>query len=111
MSSLRAKPTSCGFRSFDEEHEGDVAGKEIIVGEMGQVTGTVAAERVIVRGRITGAIRSVAVALQSSARVEGDIHHMSLSIEQGAEFDDRCRRPSNASELSLDLDAYSQGGH
>ena len=102
---------SRGTLQVDGEVEGDVAGKEIIIGEMGQVTGTVAAERVIVRGRITGAIRSVTVALQSSARVEGDIHHMSLSIEQGAEFDGRCRRPSNASELALDLDAYSQGGH
>jgi cytoskeletal protein CcmA (bactofilin family) len=44
------------------------------------------------------------VALQASARVEGDIHHMSLTIEQGAEFDGRCRRPANASELRVDLD-------
>jgi cytoskeletal protein CcmA (bactofilin family) len=43
------------------------------------------------------------VALQASARVEGDIHHMSLAIEQGAEFDGRCRRPQDASELKLDL--------
>jgi cytoskeletal protein CcmA (bactofilin family) len=102
---------SRGTLQVDGEVEGDVAGKEIIIGEMGQVTGTVAAERVIVRGRISGAIRSVTVALQSSARVEGDIHHMSLSIEQGAEFDGRCRRPSDVSELRLDLDAYSQGKH
>jgi cytoskeletal protein CcmA (bactofilin family) len=46
------------------------------------------------------------VALQSSARVEGDIHYMSLAIEQGAEFDGRCRRPANASELQLDLDTH-----
>jgi cytoskeletal protein CcmA (bactofilin family) len=46
----------------------------------------------------------MSVALQSSARVEGDIHHMSLTIEQGAEFDGRCRRPSDASELRVDLD-------
>ncbi len=102
---------SRGTLQVDGEVEGDVAGKEIIIGEMGQVTGTVAAERVIVRGKISGIIRSMTVALQSSARVEGDIHHMSLSIEQGAEFDGRCRRPANASELRLDLDAYSQGGH
>jgi cytoskeletal protein CcmA (bactofilin family) len=36
--------------------------------------------------------------------VEGDIHHMSLAIEQGAEFDGRCRRPSDASELNLNLE-------
>jgi cytoskeletal protein CcmA (bactofilin family) len=102
---------SRGTLQVDGEIEGDVAGKEIIIGETGQVTGMVSGERVIVRGKIAGAIRSMTVALQSSARVEGDIHHMSLAIEQGAEFDGRCRRPSDPSELSLDLDVYGQGGH
>jgi cytoskeletal protein CcmA (bactofilin family) len=60
-----------------------------------------------VRGKVSGAIRAVTVALQSSSRVEGDIHHMSLAIEQGAEFDGRCRRPTNASELKIDLNAES----
>jgi cytoskeletal protein CcmA (bactofilin family) len=102
---------SRGTLQVDGEIEGDVAGKEIIIGETGQVTGMVSGERVIVRGKIAGAIRSMTVALQSSARVEGDIHHMSLVIEQGAEFDGRCRRPSDPSELRLDLDVYGQGGH
>jgi cytoskeletal protein CcmA (bactofilin family) len=70
------------------------------------VTGTISAERVIVRGQTSGAIRAMSVALQSSARVEGDIHHMSLTIEQGAEFDGRCRRPANPTELQVDLDAH-----
>jgi cytoskeletal protein CcmA (bactofilin family) len=65
----------------------------VIIGEQGRVTGTVAAERVIVRGRTSGVIRAMTVALQASARVEGDIHHMSLTIEQGA-------------ELQVDLDAH-----
>lgn len=99
---------SRGTLQIDGEVEGDVAGKEVIIGEMGQVTGIVAAERVIVRGKIAGAIRSVMVALQSSARVDGEIHHRSLSIEQGAQFDGRCRRPTDAAELALDLDAYGQ---
>jgi cytoskeletal protein CcmA (bactofilin family) len=96
---------SRGTLQVDGEVEGDVGGAEIIIGEEGRVTGTVAAERVIVRGRISGTIRAMTVALQSTARVEGDIHHMSLAIEQGAEFDGRCRRPVDASELQLDLDA------
>jgi cytoskeletal protein CcmA (bactofilin family) len=99
------KIISRGTLQVDGEVEGDVGGAEIIIGEEGKVTGIVAAERVIVRGRISGVIRAMTVALQSSARVEGDIHHMSLSIEQGAEFDGRCRRPGNPSELQLDLDA------
>jgi cytoskeletal protein CcmA (bactofilin family) len=97
---------SRGTLQVDGEVEGDVGGAEIIIGEEGRVTGTVAAERVIVRGRISGVIRAMTVALQPSARVEGDIHHMSLVIEQGAEFDGRCRRSANASELQLDLDAH-----
>ena len=99
------KIISQGTLQVDGEVEGDVRGSEVIIGEKGKVTGTVAAERVIVRGKIAGVIRGVTVALQSSSKVEGDIHHMSLAIEQGAEFDGRCRRPSDAAELNLDLDA------
>jgi cytoskeletal protein CcmA (bactofilin family) len=98
-----------GTLQVDGEVEGDVAGAEVIIGEQGKVTGTVAAERVIVRGKISGVIRGMTVALQASARVEGDIHHMSLAIEQGAEFDGRCRRPQDPSELKLDLEGMSNG--
>ncbi len=101
------KIISRGILQVDGEVEGDVAGAEVIIGEHGKVTGTVAAERVIVRGRTSGVIRAMTVALQASARVEGDIHHMSLSIEQGAHFDGRCRRPESPSELQVDLDAQS----
>jgi cytoskeletal protein CcmA (bactofilin family) len=99
------KIISQGTLQVDGEIEGDVGGAEVIIGERGRVTGTVAAERVIVRGTISGVIRGVTVTLQSSSHVEGDINHMSLAIEQGAEFDGRCRRSADASELRVDLDA------
>lgn len=105
------KIISQGTIQVDGEVEGDVRGSEVIIGDTGQVTGMVAAERVIVRGKISGVIRGVTVALQSSSRVVGDIHHMSLAIEQGAEFDGRCKRPSDASELNLDAPAPSSGGN
>jgi cytoskeletal protein CcmA (bactofilin family) len=103
------KIISQGTLQVDGEVEGDVGGSEVIIGEKGKVTGTVAAERVIVRGQISGVIRGVTVTLQSSSRVEGDIHHMSLAIEQGAEFDGRCRRPADAAELNLNLEVGAVG--
>ena len=45
----------------------------------------------IVLGRIIGTIHGNDIILMSSAHVEGDIHHTSLAIETGAEFDGRCR--------------------
>jgi cytoskeletal protein CcmA (bactofilin family) len=103
------KIISQGTLQVDGEVEGDVGGSEVIIGEKGRVTGTVAAERVIVRGQISGVIRGVTVTLQASSKVEGDIHHMSLAIEQGAEFDGRCRRPADAGELNLNLEAAPSG--
>src|SRR4029079_2207629 len=98
------KIISQGTLQVDGGVEGDVGGSEVIIGEKGRVTGTVAAERVIVRGQISGVIRGVTVTLQGSSQGEGDIPHMSLAIEQGAEFDGRCRRPADAGELNLNLE-------
>jgi cytoskeletal protein CcmA (bactofilin family) len=99
------KIISQGTLQVDGEIEGDVGGVEVIIGEKGKVTGTVAAERVIVRGTISGIIRGATVTLQSSSHVDGDVHHMALAIEQGAVFEGRCRRPADASELRPDLGA------
>ena len=99
------KIISQGTLQVDGEVEGDVGGSEVIVGEQGKVTGTISAERVVVRGQIAGVIRGVMVTLQSTSHVEGDIHHMSLAIEQGAEFDGRCRRAADAAALTADLGA------
>src|SRR5262249_7684760 len=95
-----------GTLQVDGEVAGDVAGTEIIIGEQGKVAGTIAAERVVVQGTTSGVIRAFSVALEASARVEGDIHHMTLTIAEGAEFDGTCRRPKDASELQPDLDAH-----
>ena len=51
------KIISRGTLQVDGEVEGDVGGAEVIIGEKGSVTGTVAAARVIVRGTIFGVIR------------------------------------------------------
>jgi len=88
-----------GTLQVDGEVESDVIGVEVIIGEQGKVAGTVAAERVIVRGTVSGNIRGVSITLQSSCHVEADIHHMSLAIEQGAHFHGHSRRAKNREDL------------
>lgn len=99
-----------GILQVDGEVRGDLRGKEVIVGEHGRVTGTVAAESVQVRGTVNGAIRGITVTLLPTARVEGDIHHQTLSITEGAIFDGRVRRPKDASELQPILDPTHYAG-
>ena len=94
-----------GTLQVDGLVQGDVVGAEVIVGEKGHVTGTVAGESVIVRGRVSGTIRGVTVALVSGSHVEGDVHHHKLSVEEGAHLDGRVRRPENVSDLKPQFDA------
>lgn len=89
---------------IDGDVRGDVNGKQVIIGQDGSVIGTVSAEQIEVRGGVRGAIRAMSVTLQPTARVEGDIHHQTLSIAEGAEFDGRVRRPKDMSELKPVLD-------
>jgi cytoskeletal protein CcmA (bactofilin family) len=98
-----------GVLQVDGEIEGDVQGAEVIVGEKGKVTGIVAAENVIIRGRVSGVVCGKAVALQSSSRVEGDVHHISLAIEQVALFEGRSRRATSESELNAVIEGRSAG--
>src|SRR5882672_12968532 len=55
-----------GQLQVDGEIEGDVQGAEVIVGEKGEVTGMVAAQSVIIRGRVSGVVCGKTVALQST---------------------------------------------
>jgi cytoskeletal protein CcmA (bactofilin family) len=98
-----------GVLQVDGEIEGDVQGAEVIVGEKGKVTGMVAAQNVIVRGKVSGVVCGKTVALQASSHVEGDVHHMSLAIEQGALFEGRSRRAANEAALNSVVDGSGAG--
>jgi cytoskeletal protein CcmA (bactofilin family) len=74
------------------EVQGDLHGTHIVIGERAKITGGVNAEEVVVRGHVMGSIRGRKVMLQSSSHVEGDVHHQSLAIEQGAYFEGKSRR-------------------
>jgi len=69
--------------------EGDLKAARLTIGETGVVSGTVQAESIDIRGRVTGTISARQVRLWASARVDGDISHAELSIESGAHFEGR----------------------
>lgn len=83
---------SKGEMQIDCEVQGDIRGTNIIIGERAKITGTVIAEETVIRGQVMGSVRSRRVMLQTSSRVEGDIYHQSLAIEQGAYFEGKSRR-------------------
>lgn len=92
---------------IDGNIDGDINGKEVVIGQTGTVNGTITANAIDVRGEVTGAIRGSAVTLHPTARVDGDIHHQTLAIAEGAQFDGRVRRPKEESEITPNLDIES----
>ena len=98
-----------GVLQVDGEIEGDVQGAEVIVGELGKVTGMVAGQQVIIRGTVSGVVCGKTVALQASSHVDGDVHHMSLAIEQGAMFEGRSRRAASEADLNTVVDSRTGG--
>jgi len=88
---IKGNVTSKGEVQLDGEIEGEIRCGSLLLGDKGQVMGGVAAEDIVVRGRIIGSIRGLRVTLQAQCHVEGDIFHQGLTIEQGAYFEGKSR--------------------
>lgn len=84
--------SGAGELQVDGSLKGDVRVSRVVIGEGGAVEGTVHADVLDVRGRVSGAIVAKQVKLFATARVEGDITQEQLSIEQGAWFQGRCNQ-------------------
>lgn len=83
---------SHGEVQIEGEVNGDIYGSHVVVGERATVTGGIVADEVVVRGHVMGSVRGKRVLLQTTSRVEGDIYHLTLAIEQGAYFEGKSRR-------------------
>lgn len=88
--------SSEGEIRIEGEIEGDVECASLVLGETASVKGGVTAAQVIVGGRLNGSITGDTVTLQPSCHVDGEIHHKSLMIEQGAFFEGLSRRSDKA---------------
>lgn len=96
--------TSEGEVQVDGSINGDIRCTHLTVGKDAFVTGNITAEEVVVRGKVKGTIRANRVILQDSARVDSEIFHKALCIEEGACFEGSSRmreNPMNAEVLDL----------
>jgi cytoskeletal protein CcmA (bactofilin family) len=97
-----------GEVQVDGQVEGDIRCAHLVVGKDATITGNIVAEEVVVRGKVTGTIRANRVILQDSARVDSQIFHKKLAIEEGAVFDGQSRlrdEPMTADVIDLQIAA------
>lgn len=76
--------SSQGTMQLEGKIEGDINIKHLTVGNDGWVEGSIIADEVILKGKVTGTIKARKVVLEKSAKVHGDIQHEIISIEAGA---------------------------
>jgi cytoskeletal protein CcmA (bactofilin family) len=84
--------TSKGELQVDGEVQGDITGTSVVIGERARITGILLAEEIVIRGQVMGSVRGMRVSLLSTSRVEGDIYHQALIMEQGAFFEGKSTR-------------------
>ena len=80
---------SNGDIQIDGAVEGDITSHDLTVGEDAVVRGVLVAEVVRIYGAVHGEVRANSVILASTAHVEGDIAHQTLSMETGAKLEGR----------------------
>jgi cytoskeletal protein CcmA (bactofilin family) len=81
-----------GDIQVDGKVNGHIRCAQLIVGKDATINGDIIAEEVVVRGKVKGVIRANRVRLQETARVESEIYHQSLSIEDGASYEGQIHR-------------------
>jgi cytoskeletal protein CcmA (bactofilin family) len=74
--------------------EGEVIASNALIAEGARIQGDIVAEELTIGGHVNGSIHALRVKLQTTAVVQADIFHRSLSIDERAWFEG-CSRPEN----------------
>jgi cytoskeletal protein CcmA (bactofilin family) len=92
---MRGALRSIGDFHIEGSIEGDIQCSSLVIAESGQVQGDIFADRVMIRGRFSGALHANEVVLSAGSHVEGIIIQKSLQVEAGARFNGDCRHSEN----------------
>ncbi len=74
---------------IDGRVEGDVTCTSLVQGETGEIVGAVQTDSARLAGTVRGSITVGDLVILKSAKIHGDVHYDSLTIEQGAEVEGR----------------------
>lgn len=106
---LEVDATMQGSLSFSDpvnlkingDFDGNLTTKgNLFIGEKASVKAQIIGESVSISGKVRGVIKADKVKLASTAEVYGDIESDTISVEEGAVFDGKCRM--SGSRFSLD---------
>ena len=106
---IKGNVTTSGDIQIEGKIEGDVRAHLLTVGESATIKGEIAADDVIVNGRVIGRLRGLKVRLTASAKVEGDIIHKTIAIESGAQFEGTVQRQDDPLGESKNRPAAAPG--
>lgn len=84
---LRGDLECPGDLHFEGSLDGSVRAPSLDVGAQASVAGDVVACALTVRGTVRGRVVADTVTLCAGARLEGEVHYRTLTIEPGAQFD------------------------
>ncbi|MBS0483097.1 MAG: polymer-forming cytoskeletal protein [Proteobacteria bacterium] len=73
----------------DGHVQGDVTCTALVQGEGSEIIGAISAETARLSGTVRGTISARDLVILKTARIHGDVHYDSLTIEQGAQVDGR----------------------
>lgn len=84
----------------DGRIHGDIACSSIVQGERSTIEGTISAETARLAGVVKGTIAVRQLVVLKTARIEGDVHYETLTIEQGAQVEGRFSPDAARSQAS-----------
>lgn len=110
-SNFDGKLTFEGAVRIDGVFSGKIETKgTLMIGETAEVTAEILAANIIIEGMMRGEIvASASLEIHSSARVYGNLHTPSLSIQKGAIFEGSCRMESKESRGEIGRSEPSVG--
>jgi cytoskeletal protein CcmA (bactofilin family) len=83
--------------------EGELRASAVTIGEGAEIQGNIVAQELTVGGYVKGTIHAERVKLIGTAKVEGDIFHRSLSIDENAMFEGSSRREEDTARKQPEI--------